>query len=194
MESYGSMNLKNDQQQPLLENFKEIFSLRNKVEAILFLSTEPISSREIAKKLGVDTNLVRKALTQLLQDYENRETSLMIDTEKGYFLRVKDEYADLSEEVLTFELKTASLRTLSTIALKEPIYQKDLIELRGGSCYEHLKDLESLGLIKRQKEGISKIIRTTKTFAEYFKLTDNGMELQHILKNPDNQVKFVRNY
>ena len=193
MESYGSMNLKNDQQQPLLENFKEIFSLRNKVEAILFLSTEPISSREIAKKLGVDTNLVRKALTQLLQDYENRETSLMIDTEKGYFLRVKDEYADLSEEVLTFELKTASLRTLSTIALKEPIYQKDLIELRGGSCYEHLKDLESLGLIKRQKEGISKIIRTTKTFAEYFKLTDNGMELQHILKNPDNQVKFVRN-
>ncbi|NQY80669.1 MAG: SMC-Scp complex subunit ScpB [Candidatus Caenarcaniphilales bacterium] len=187
------MNLKSDTQQPLLENFKEIFSLRNKVEAILFLSTEPISSKEIATKLSVDTNLVRKALSQLLQDYENRETALMIDTEKGYFMRVKDEYADLSDEVLTFELKTASLRTLSTIALKEPIYQKDLVELRGGSCYEHLKDLESLGLIKRQKEGINKIVRTTKTFAEYFKLTDNGMELQHILKNPDNNVKFVRN-
>ena len=178
------MNLKNDTSQPLLENFKEIFSLRNKVEAILFLSTEPISSKEIATKLGTDTNLVRKALSQLLQDYENRETALMIDTEKGYFMRVKDDYA---------ELRTASLRTLSTIALKDPIYQKDLVELRGGSCYEHLKDLESLDLIKRQKEGINKIVRTTKTFAEYFKLTDNGMELQHILKNPDNNVKFVRN-
>ena len=117
----------------------------------------------------------------------------MIDTEKGYFMRVKDEFSDLSDEVLSFELKTASLRTLSTIALKEPIYQKDLVELRGGSCYEHLKDLESLGLIKRQKEGINKIVRTTKTFAEYFKLSDNGMELQHILKNPDSNVKFVRN-
>ena len=64
------MNLKNDTAQPLLENFKEILSLRNKVEAILFLSTEPISSKEIATRLGVDTNLVRKALSQLLQDYE----------------------------------------------------------------------------------------------------------------------------
>lgn len=168
-------------------------NLKAKVEAILFLTTEPLSSKEIAERVGTDTNLVRSAISQLLAEYENRDSALCIDTNKGYIMRVKDEYTDLSDEVLNFELKTACLRTLSTIALKEPVYQKDLVELRGGNVYEHLKELEKLNLIKRKKEGNSNIITTSTTFAEYFKLSNNGLELQHLLKNNEQNVKFVRN-
>jgi len=167
-------------------------NLKAKVEALLFLTTEPISSKEIAGRVGADTNLVRTAISQLLAEYEGRDTALCIDTAKGYIMRVKDEYADLSDEVLSFELKTACLRTLSTIALKEPIYQKDLMELRGANVYEHLKELEKLNLIRRKKDGNSNIVTTTTTFAEYFKLSNNGLELQHLLKNTQQNVKFVR--
>jgi len=167
-------------------------NLKNKVEAILFLTTEPISSKQIAERIGTDTNTVRSALSQLLSEYETRESALMIDSTKGYIMRVRDEYNDLSDEILNFELKTACLRTLSTVALKEPIYQKDLVELRGANVYEHLKELEKLNLIKRKKDGNSNLITTTSTFAEYFKLSNNGLELQHLLKNSGQTVKFVR--
>jgi len=166
-------------------------NLKNKVEAILFLTTEPISSKQIAERIGTDTNTVRSALSQLLSEYETRESALMIDSTKGYIMRVRDEYNDLSDEILNFELKTACLRTLSTVALKEPIYQKDLVELRGANVYEHLKELEKLNLIKRKKDGNSNLITTTSTFAEYFKLSNNGLELQHLLKNSGQTVKFV---
>ena len=167
-------------------------NLKNKVEAILFLTTEPITSKQIAERIGTDTNSVRSALSQLLSEYETRDSALMIDSAKGYIMRVRDEYSDLSDELLNFELKTACLRTLSTVALKEPIYQKDLVELRGANVYEHLKELEKLNLIKRKKDGNSNLITTTSTFAEYFKLSNNGLELQHLLKNSGQTVKFVR--
>ena len=66
------------------------------------------------------------------------------------------------------------------------------MELRGSNVYEHLKELEQLNLIKRKKEGNSNIVTTTSTFAEYFKLSNNGLELQHLLKNSEQNVKFVR--
>jgi hypothetical protein len=53
-------------------------------------------------------------------------------------------------------------------------------------------ELEQLNLIKRKKEGNSNIVTTTSTFAEYFKLSNNGLELQHLLKNSEQNVKFVR--
>jgi segregation and condensation protein B len=192
MESCGYMNLKDESPVNELVEIKNTSDLRNKVEAILFLTTEPVSSKEIAERIGTDTNLVRSAISQLLSEYETRDTALSIDTTKGYIMRVKDDYSDLSDEVLNFELKTSCLRTLSTIALKEPIYQKDLMELRGSNVYEHLKELEQLNLIKRKKEGNSNIVTTTSTFAEYFKLSNNGLELQHLLKNSEQNVKFVR--
>ena len=192
MGSCGYMNLKDESPVNAIAETKNTSDLRNKVEAILFLTTEPVSSKEIAERIGTDTNLVRSAISQLLSEYETRYTALAIDTTKGYIMRVKDDYSDLSDEVLNFEPKTSCLRTLSTIALKEPIYQKDLMELRGSNVYEHLKELEQLNLIKRKKEGNSNIVTTTSTFAEYFKLSNNGLELQHLLKNSEQNVKFVR--
>lgn len=153
-------------------------SLKAKVEAILFLSDKPLNAREISVRANADLDDTRQALIQLLQDYEARDTGLMIDTSNGYALFVKEAYEDLSGALLPLEMKTACLRTLSAVALKEPIYQSDLVKMRGGGVYEHLKELEDMGLVKRTKEGSSNLVRTTKLFAEHFKLSDNGLELQ----------------
>jgi segregation and condensation protein B len=153
-------------------------SLKAKIEAVLFLSEKPLSAREIAIKVNADLDETRQALLQLIQEYELRDTGLEIDSHEGYSLFVKAEYEQLSGEILPVEMKTGCLRTLSAVALKEPIYQSDLVKIRGGGVYEHLKELEDMGLIKRTKEGSSNLVRTTKLFAEYFKLSDDGLELQ----------------
>jgi segregation and condensation protein B len=167
-------------------------SLKAKVEAILFLNERPQSATEIAAQANTDLDAVRQVLTQLLQEYESREDSgISINTENGYSMVVKEEFEELTQQILPLELRTGCLRTLSTIALKEPIYQKDLIEIRGGGAYDHIKELLNMGLIKKRKEGSNNILLTTKIFSDYFKLSENGLELQHILKTNAEKIEFV---
>jgi segregation and condensation protein B len=173
-----------------MENSGSI-KLKHKVEAILFLSESALSAIAIARQLEVETNLVREALSKLIQEYEERDSALMIDSENGYLMRIKEEFNSLAETVLPFEMKTACLRTLSTVALKEPIRQSEIIELRGSGAYEHLKELVKLGLIRKRKEGITNVVTTSREFAKYFKLSNNGLELQKELKTAEN-VRITR--
>lgn len=167
--------------------------LEARVEAILFLSDKPRTAESIAQQCNIDADLIRQALSNLVQNYEDRDGGLVIDCTHGYCMQIADEFEDLTEDILPIELRTAVLRTLSTIALKEPILQSDLMQIRGGGIYEHVKELVSLGLVKKTKEGHSNIIHTTKFFSENFKLSQNGLELQTVLKKASpRDVEFVR--
>lgn len=167
--------------------------LRSRIEAILFLSDKPRTAESIAQQCEADTDLVKQALSQLVQDYEDRDGGIVIDCTHGYCMQIADEFEDLTEDILPIELRTAVLRTLSTIALKEPMLQSDLMQIRGGGIYEHVKELVELGLVKKSKEGNSHVLHTTKFFSENFKLSQNGLELQTILKKASpTDVEFVR--
>ncbi len=172
---------------------KKIKTLKAQLEAILFLSDKPRSTESLAEQAEADVELVKQCLNQLVQEYEDREGGLTIDRSQGYCMQISDEFEFLTDNILPIELRTAVLRTLSTIALKEPMFQKDLVDLRGGGIYEHVKELISMGLVKRSKQGHSHILHTTKFFAENFKLSQNGLELQKILKSSTgSEVEFVR--
>lgn len=167
--------------------------LQARVEAILFLSDKPRTADSIAQQCGTDADLIRQALSALVQDYEDRDGGIVIDCTHGYCMQIADEFEDLTDDILPIELRTAVLRTLSTIALKEPMLQKDLMQIRGGGIYEHVKELVALGLVKKSREGNSHIIHTTKFFSENFKLSQNGLELQTVLKKASpRDVEFVR--
>lgn len=167
--------------------------LKAKLEAILFLSEKPRGVDSLALQAEADPNLVRDALIQLVQEYEMRDGGLVIDTTNGYCMQISDQFESLTENILPIELRTAVLRTLSTIALKEPMLQSDLVKIRGGGVYEHVKELAEMGLVKKTKEGHSNIIHTTKYFQENFKLSQNGIELQTMLQSTGpTQVEFVR--
>ncbi len=167
--------------------------LKSKIEAILFLSDKPRGVESIADQADADVNLVRECLIQLVQEYENRGGGISIDTANGYCMQISDEFESLTENILPIEIRTAVLRTLSTIALKEPILQKDLVTIRGGGVYEHVKELIDMGLVKKSKDSNSHIIHTTKFFQENFKLSQNGLGLQNVLKSASpSDVEFVR--
>lgn len=159
--------------------------LKARIEAVLFTTAQALSIKEIADILNEeDVDKVEEAMLDLIMDYASREGALEIDDENGYILQVKEEHMDIVEKLCPVELKPAVLRTLSVIALKEPIRQSDLKELRGSTAYEHVQELLGKGLISRtrDKNGRSYNLKTTPKFAEYFKLKGDTRSLAKLLE------------
>ena len=131
-----------------------------------------MQSAEIAEILSENIDAVEEALLELIMDYSSRDGALEIDDEDGYILQVREEYADIVEKLVPVELSQAVMKTLSVIALKEPVRQSYVKDLRGATAYDHIKELLDKGLIsrKRDKNGRSFNLRTTPKFKEYFKL------------------------
>ncbi len=149
----------------------EMETLKAKVEAVLFITSKAMQPNEIAEILQFDEEKVTEALLDLMFDYSSRNGALEIDDEDGYIIQVKAEHMDIVEKLCPVELKPSVLKTLTVIALKEPIRQTTLKELRS-NAYEHIAELLEQGLISKTKDknGRSFNIRTTKKFQEYFKL------------------------
>ena len=145
--------------------------LKSKIEAVLFITSRAMHPDEIAQIIDIDVEQVESALLDLMFDYSSRNGALEIDDEDGYIIQVKAEHMDIVEKLCPVELKPAVLKTLTVIALKEPIRQSYLKEIRP-SGYEYIAELLEQGLISRTKDknGRSFNIRTTKKFQEYFKL------------------------
>ena len=49
--------------------------------------------------------------------------------------------------------------------------QAKVIGVRGPQAYQHIARLLEMGLIEREKLGKTSLLRTTKTFADYFNLS-----------------------
>ena len=147
-------------------------SLKSRVETVLFVTAKAMQANEIAEILSANVDEVEEALLDLIMDYSSRDGALEIDDEDGYILQVREEYTDIVEKLVPVEISQAVMKTLSLIALKEPIRQSLVKDLRGTTAYDHIKELLEKGLIsrKRDKNGRSFNLRTTQKFKEYFKL------------------------
>lgn len=158
-------------------------SLKCRVEAALFVIGKAATIQEISEIVNNDPVEVESALLELIMDYASRETALEIDDENGYIIQISDEYKDIVEKLVPVELKNPVLRTLTIIAIKEPIRQSRLKDLRGAVAYDHIPELIEKGLISRKKDknGRSFILKTTPKFAEYFKLKGDTRALAKIL-------------
>lgn len=157
--------------------------LKSRIEAVLFTTAKALSAKEIGEILEVDADTAEEALLELIMDYSSRDGALEIDDENGYILQVKEEHMDIVEKLCPVELKPAVLRTLSVIALKEPIRQTLLKDMRGSTAYEHVQELLEKGLISKTKDknGRSFNLKTTPKFAEYFKLKGDTKTLAKML-------------
>lgn len=158
-------------------------TLKARIEAVLFITARAVSTDEISNILDVEKEDIEEAMLDLIMDYSSREGALEIDDEDGYIIQVKEDYIDIVELLCPVDLKPAVLRTLSVIALKEPIRQTDLKELRS-NAYEHIQELLEKGLIIRTKDknGRSYNIKTSPKFAEYFKLKGDTASLIKVLE------------
>jgi len=162
------------------------------VEAILFSATEPLSPLSIARIAKKSVKDVCEALKVLIEEYSSKETAIeIVKIRDRYIMRVKPAYQKYVDRFVESDLDRGCLRTLAMIAINQPIELSKLAKIRGNRCYEHVKRLEELGLIRSEKKGRTKILTTTKDFAVYFGLnTDDPEEIKRILKSDLN--RFLR--
>ncbi|MGI0480613.1 SMC-Scp complex subunit ScpB [Geminocystis sp. CENA526] len=163
-----------------LESFSP--NLTNKIEAILYLKAQPTTIEELVTLTKTSTDEIQEALIQLMSDYAYRDSALeIIETPQGYSLQLRNCYQSLLEYLIPSELNPGTLKTLAAIALKNPILQSDLINLRGSSAYQHVNELVESGFIRkrRQEEGRSYWIEVTDKFYQYFEIN----QLSSLLNN-----------
>jgi len=87
----------------------------------------------------------------------------------SYVFQIKPEYSSSVRKSASKPLLSrATQKTLSYVALEQPISSKQLLEVRGSGVYTHLKELRQLNIIEHQTVGRLRIYSTTEKFQKYF--------------------------
>ncbi|MDS3861851.1 SMC-Scp complex subunit ScpB [Thermosynechococcaceae cyanobacterium BACA0444] len=148
-------------------------SLAARLEAILYLKGQPLSLADLATHAQSDRDTVEVALMDLIADYSHRDTALeIVETESGYSLQLRPAFRELVQTLVPVDLGLAAQRTLALVALKGPLLQSELVEIRGSSTYQHIQDLLELGFISRRRpsQGRSYQVQVTERFYQYFQV------------------------
>ncbi len=155
--------------------------LATQIEAILYLKGQPLSLAELAESTKCDRIAVEEALIELMDDYAHRDSALEVtENPTGYSLQLRATFQALIQDFIPAELGTGNLRTLAAIALKSPILQTDLINLRGSSAYQQVQELVELGFVRkrRQTDGRSHWLEITDKFHQYFEIDKLSLKLE----------------
>jgi len=156
------------------------------LEAALYVAGRPLDLRTLASVLKTRSkNKVRRLAKTLIEAYQSRETALEILEleDERFVMQLKADYTSQVRR-LAFRplLSVGPLKTLSYIAFRQPIFQTQVVDVRGHHVYDHLKQLEELDLIARERAGRSKVLRTTKFFADYFGFSQDLKTMKQQLK------------
>lgn len=151
-----------------------------RLEAALFLSREPISTRKLANvaKLADGTE-ARTLLKLLVRRYEERASAMqVVEVAGGVQLLTRSVVADwirrLHGESEEIRLSPPALETLAVVAYRQPVVRAEIEAIRGVQCGEILRVLmerDLLRIVGRSEElGRPFLYGTTKKFLQVFGL------------------------
>lgn len=131
--------------------------LKAKIESLLFVSTKPLTVKRLADVTEAKKDEVKKALDELLADYDSREGGLVIlRNGEEVQMATGPDHADMVKEFLkdeTFgELTRPSLEALTIVAYRGPITKAELEQIRGVNCSLILRNLMIRGLVEMKDE------------------------------------------
>ena len=147
--------------------------LANTIEAILYLKAQPLKIPQIAEFAQCDRETAEEGLIELMGEYAHRDGALEIEeTEEGYALQLREVYKPLVDTIVPLDIGLGALRTLAAIALRGPIAQSELVDVRGSGVYQHVPDLVDQGFVKkrRQADGRSSWLQVTEKFYQHFEI------------------------
>jgi segregation and condensation protein B len=156
------------------------------IAAALYVAGRPLDLKTLASVIKTRSSKVVQQLARTLkEEYNCRETCLEILEleDQRFVMQLKTEYSQRVQRLAIRPLLTTGpLKTLSYIAYRQPVPQKQVLNVRGSHIYSHLKQLEELGLITRERVGRTKVLRTTQLFADYFGLSYDLRTMKRKLK------------
>ncbi|MFX1311732.1 MAG: SMC-Scp complex subunit ScpB [Promethearchaeota archaeon] len=156
---------------------------RNLIEASLYAAGRPLTIEELSNKLEISKKEVEELLNLVAFDYLERSTALVI-AQMGdrYQMQIRPEYTEkVSKFAKGGAIAERYLRTLTIIALKQPILKSTVIKLRGSGAYEHVKYLIDNGFLDAVKKGRSQELTTTDKYADMFGLPKDKTELKRVM-------------
>ncbi len=152
---------------------------KKQLEAVLFSSGRAMTTEELSEITSIPKKDVKKSLDELKKDYDSKDSSLAVMQEGELWkLNIREKYVSLVTKIIAdTELSKTVLETLGVIAWKAPMLQSEVVNIRSGQAYDHIKELVDLGFIKKEKQGRSFLVRLTEKFFEYFDVpSENAMK------------------
>lgn len=151
------------------------------VEALIFVSEEPLSAKAIAGVLREDRQLIDDAIAELAKEFNSRSGGLQLrEVAGGWQFATRAEYHEHVRAFLksrpSAKLSIASLETLAVIAYKQPVTVPEILEIRGVQSPSSIKTLLDKKLIvaKGRKETVGRpmMYGTSKEFLLQFGMKD----------------------
>src|SRR6476661_1913734 len=151
------------------------------VEALIFVSEEPLSAKVISEVLREDRAVVEEALVELAKEFNGRNRGLQLrEVAGGWQFATRPEYHEHVRAYLksrpSAKLSIASLETLAVIAYKQPVTVPEILEIRGVQSPSSIKTLLDKKLIvaKGRKDTVGRpmMYGTSKDFLMQFGLKD----------------------
>jgi len=153
------------------------------IEALIFVSEEPLGAKIIAELLREDRAVVEEALAELAKEFNGRNGGLQLrEVAGGWQFATRPEYHEHVRAYLksrpSAKLSIASLETLAVIAYKQPVTVPEILEIRGVQSPSSVKTLLDKKLIvaKGRKDTVGRpmMYGTSKEFLLQFGLKDLG--------------------
>ncbi len=152
------------------------------LEAIVYITDEPLSAQQMAAALAQPLDKVKRLLDGLVADYAKPERGLSVrEIAGGYKMSTKAEHheavrAFVKKLTPPLKLSLAALETLAVVVYKQPVTAPEIMDIRGVQGAGVLKTLLDRKLIaeagRKKVVGQPILYKTTKEFLVQFGLKD----------------------
>jgi len=154
---------------------------RGVLEALLFVSDEPVSTVRLAKVMEIPENAVETHLRALASEYDRDDRGFQLrEVAGGWRLYTHPAHdAQVEQLVLSWDtrrLSQAALEALSVVAYNQPVTRSGVNAIRGVNSEGVVASLIEKRLVREvgrdKTAGNAILYGTTKTFLEKFGLRD----------------------
>ncbi|MFN8388312.1 MAG: SMC-Scp complex subunit ScpB [Anaerolineales bacterium] len=184
-----------DSQASSTENSETELSLSAKLEALLFVSGEPVALAQLAAALDVAPSVIERGLNELDASLAGRGLKLQRHAGRVQ-LTTAPQLAELIELFLGLEatshLSRAALETLAIIAYQQPVTRPQIDSIRGVNSDSMMKSLLHKNLIlesgRADGPGRPILYSTTPEFLQHFGL-NSILEMPPLAKPEEEDTK-----
>ncbi len=151
------------------------------LEALLFVSGEPVTLADLKGAVDMPEAEVKQILEELIGEYGEKNSGILItEIAGGYRMITNPSYSQWIKKFkntsASNKLSMPALETLSIIAYKQPIIKAELEQIRGVNSDGVIKTLLDRRLIKimgrKEMPGKPLLYGTTREFLQYFGLKE----------------------
>jgi len=180
-----------DSHPSLEQNTDNELPLSDKLETLLFVAAEPVTTAQLATALDVALSVVERGLNELEASLSSR--GLRLQRHAGRVqLTTAPQLAELIERFLGLEatthLSSVALETLAIIAYQQPVTRPQIDAIRGVNSDSMLKSLLHKGLIlesgRADGPGRPILYSTTPEFLQHFGL-NSILEMPSLAKHEE---------